>query len=163
DRARGLDAGEGPHPLEELLEERGASRPDLFGAADRRDERQDAARIEAGVDGAERAEGADHEPGTDEEDEREGELRDHEEAARAPSLRRAVAALLEGGVEIGRRGLERRRQPEADAGQERDAEHDGEHAAVERDAGEARQVLRPQPDEELDAEAREEEPGDAAE
>ena len=99
---------------------------------------EDVVGIEAGIDVAERDEGADEQRGADEEDEGEGDFADDQQGAHlalAESGAGAVAAFLQGGVEVGARGTDGGEEAEEDAGEERDGEGEEEDAPVEGDGG----------------------------
>ena len=99
---------------------------------------EDVVRVEAGVDVAQGEEGADEQGGSDEEDERERDFADDEQGAGfalAESGAGAVAAFLERRVEVGTRGADGGEQSEEDAGEQGDAEGEGEDAPIDADGG----------------------------
>ena len=120
-----LDAGNGVEALAAIMGDLGNA-GGLFEliAGKGHFQSKDVAGIEAGVDLAERDESADKERGSDEENEGEGDFADDEEGthfALAEAGAGAVAAFLEGGVEVDTRGCDGGEEPEENAGEERDS------------------------------------------
>ncbi len=153
DGARRRDAGERADPFEDLPVEGGpVPRRRLAAAGHRNRQRQDAARIEPGVDRLQGDERPDHEPGAGEQHEGERELRSDQDVAQAAapsSLHRAPLSFPQGFRQVAPGGLEGRRETERDPGQKRDREREGEHAAVESDGLDARELLGAERDEEV--------------
>src|SRR5205085_11044834 len=87
--------------------------------------------------------------------ERRGEERVGQSAADADTA--AAPALLERVVEVNVRGLERGREAEDDARQQRDAEREEHHARVQAYLGRARNLVAVELQEEVDAPHREQE------
>ena len=99
---------------------------------------EDVVRVEAGIDVAQGEEGADEQRGADEQDEGERDFADDEQGARfalAESGAGAVAAFLERGVEVGARGADGGEESEEDAGEQGDAEGEGEDTPIDADGG----------------------------
>ena len=93
-------------------------------------------RVKPEIRSAGLAQALDAEAGADQQHERERDLADHQQAAQAVVGRRqarAASALLQRRVEIGPRGLQRRREPEDQAGGEGDQEGEPEGAGVDAD------------------------------
>ena len=104
---------------------------------------------EAGIHATQRDEGADHQPGADEQDERERHLRGHEQAAQpVPSgpRRRPALALAQAPIEVGRGGLQRGSESEEKPGANGKEERESEHSGVHVDGGRARETRRQQRD-----------------
>ena len=100
-------------------------------------------RIEAERRGLEVEEAAHEQRRADEQHERQRDLDDDERAAEpgAGTAGVAAAALLEALLEVAARRLERRREPEDDAGQHRDGDRVDERARVEAPVDEVRHAV----------------------
>ena len=121
---------------------------------------------EAGLHLAHRLEGAHHQPRADQQDDRQGDLGDHERVARAvafAAVARAAAAFLERGRQPRAREAQHGNEAEEDTREERDAQREGQHDGVDADLVEARQVLRPDCREQADAGRGEPEAAETAE
>ncbi len=114
-------------------------------------EAHEAAGLEARSCGLECGEAAQHEAGSDQQDQGQGDLAGHEDAAQAgasPAPGQAGAAFQRV-VQVDAGRLQRGRQREDEDRQERDEEREQEHAGVDRHRVEARQVGRRQPHQQI--------------
>jgi len=96
---------------------------------------QHAIGVQAEIDPARRLHPLEAEAGPDQEDESERDLRDHESLAQAVvrgGAGRGTPALLEGGIDLRPRGLERRCEPEDDPGSQGEHQGQTERPAIER-------------------------------
>ena len=155
DRASGLDAGQGADALEHRVEElrflRGVGELLLV---DHDGQGEDVVLVEAGVHGLEVPEAAEHEAGSDEQDEGERDLDDHEGGAGFAGSAVGVGAaeaLLEGFVDVAFGHAPGGEEAREDAGRDGEGEGEGEDGAVEADVAHAGQLVGEELDEELDA------------
>ena len=112
---------------------------------DRQAQRQHVGRVEAELDVHHPEEAADEQTGADEEHERERDFDHHERAAQAAASGvggRAASAFLHRAGKIRFRGLQRRRKPEDDSGQNRQRHREGDDARVHGHVDIARQRER---------------------
>ena len=127
---------------------------------------QDAFAREARIDAAERPEAPQHQPGADEQDDGERDLRNDEDLPEPPRPRSRAAlarALLERLLDVGARAGEGRGQAADRGRQDRDQCREAEDGRAQAHAPEGREVRRREGDEELHAPAREEQAEGAAE
>lgn len=92
-------------------------------------------RIEAGTDTVQGNEGADQQCRTDQQNHSQRDLSDHQkraDLALAESSAGAVAAFLQGRVQVSARGGEGREKTKKNAGEQRYGKGKGEHAPIER-------------------------------
>ncbi len=109
-------------------------------------------RIEAEPDRPGIGETLQHQSGGAEEHERECDLRDHKQIARAArtrSVRAAVSAGFKSELDIGARGVPRRPETEQNAGDKREREAEHEHPPAQRDILETRNARRRQRNEDV--------------
>ena len=139
-----------------------AGRRGRLGGRERQLEAQRVARDEAGVDAPEARDGAEHEAGADEEDERGRHLDDDEDALGAAARPHATAAPQRV-VEVGAAREEHRHEAEEEPGGERDRHRHGEDAPVDADGGGARKIERQEREDGARAPGGDEEPEPAAE
>ena len=102
-------------------------------------------RAESGIEIAQMDEAVDQEPGADQEDERNRDLRDHERAAEtfsAYACAGIAAAFLERVVEVEMRSLTGRGQTEEKAGDNRNQEGENENFGVDPDHVRMGEILR---------------------
>jgi hypothetical protein len=122
-------------------------------------EGQHVVRVVAGIDLGQRQHAAEHQPGADQQDERQRHLGDDDAAAQRAAAAQAARAAADGAQHVhhvGARSAQGRDQPahhrRHHAGQHREGEHHGIH----RDRVEARQILRSEHQQHLDPRACEE-------
>src|SRR6185369_10864409 len=111
-------------------------------------------RIEAGIDGQQKLEAADHETGADQEHQGESHLRDHQRIADVVAMalgRRLDPSLFQRPEEVGGRKLESRHQAEDRARQDRDPEGESEDPGVDGERIHARNVARTELDHQREA------------
>ena len=124
-------------------------------------------RLNAGIDTAQAREALQQQTGAGEQEQRERNFRDHEQTAQsmtqAAAGGSAAPAFVQRGLQIEPRSLKRWRETKEDAGDERDQNREAEHHAVELDVGDARDVLRHQPDEHFGSPRREDQSEQSAE
>ena len=121
-RRGGGHAGERPEPVQRLAEKGRLTRAvRVFRLRQRDVEREQVIRPEPRVDGKQPLKTPEHQPGPDEEDERQGDLPDRQGAAETVAAGpggAAATAFLEGLVEIRPRRLQGRNHAEEQTGQE---------------------------------------------
>ena len=134
-----FDPGNGIEPLAAIARElRDAGRLLVAVAGERHLHGQHIMGIEAGTDTAEGEKGANEQRRADQQHQGQRDLADDEQRASLALPEAgagAVAALLQGGVEVGARGAEGREESEEDAGEQRDGEGEGEYAPIDADGG----------------------------
>ena len=155
------DARQRPDSLDEPIEERAGSVPGVALARQRQPHRQHAPRLEPRVDALHVHEAAQQQPGAEEENDRQRDLRDDQRLphamARAPGARAAVR--LQRFVRIGPCGLKRRQDPDEQPRGCREREAPQQHPAVDaRSKIEHRELRGDQRRRRLQADVREQKP-----
>ncbi len=130
----GADSGHGADPLDELFVE--LLRANRGVAAERRRdvEGHEVVDVQAEVEQTQIAQAADEQPCADEQQNRDGDLCDHERLAKANAARSSsnrADLIFQGRGEIRPRGAERRHEAEDDSRQQRQREVERQHAIVE--------------------------------
>ena len=165
DRADGRGSRDRGEAIEDLaVEGRPQSGRRVAGARDGDLERHDARRVPAGVDRLQGEEAPRHQAGADQQDDRDRDLGGDEDVAQAAALAPGpgAASFVERVLEPDGGGLERGRESEEDARDERDGEGGEEDARVQAHLGQARDAFRGERHEDLQRPRPERRAGHAA-
>jgi hypothetical protein len=158
DGAHRFDPRQRGHAMQHLfIKRKPLLRLRLFGAGDGDHGTQHMMRLEAGIDSAQRKEGADHQPSANQQQKGQSKFRTHQRAAQAvapQTLAASPSAFLQSIAQIDGAGLQRGHDTEDDPRKNRNHRGKQQHSRIQPDRGSPRHRRRRQCHEHADTPER---------